>query len=129
MKRVVLSLAVLLVLFGAVAASAGEEHKAHKMEPQKVTLTGEVLDMYCFMNHPDTGMGDGHAKCAQSCINKGLPIGFLSDGVVYLIIGKDHEPASELVAEFAGAQSEITGTLVEHHGVKAIEIASIKAKS
>jgi hypothetical protein len=124
-----MSLAVLLLLVGAVAASAGEEHKMHQMEPKEVTLAGEVLDLYCFMNHPDTGMGEGHAKCAKSCINKGLPIGFLSDGVVYLIIGKDHEPAAEMVAEFAGMQSEITGTFVEHHGVKAIEIASIKAKS
>jgi len=126
MRTIVTSLAVVLLLTGAVAAWAGEEHD---MKGKKVTLTGEVLDMYCFMNHPDTGMGTEHAKCAKSCINKGLPIGFLSDGVVYLIIGKDHQPAGEMVVEFAGTQSELTGMLVEHHGVKAIEIASIKAKS
>jgi len=127
MRKIVTSLAVALLVVGAVTALAGEEH--HDMKAKTVTLTGEVLDMYCFMNHPDTGMGAEHAKCAKSCLNKGLPVGFLSDGVVYLIIGKDHEPANEMVAEFAGTQSVLTGTLVEHNGVKAIELASIKAKS
>lgn len=105
----------------------GDEHG--KMEKKEVTMTGEVLDMYCFMAHPADGQGPDHAKCAKACINKGLPIGFMSDGEVYLITGKDHESAADMVAEYAGTQSTITGTIVKHHGVKAIEIASIKPAS
>jgi hypothetical protein len=116
--------------FGALNALADQqgEHKDHNMggEPMKVTLVGEVLDLYCYMNHPAEGQGADHAKCAKNCIRKGLPIGFLADGKVYLIIGKEHESAADLVVDFAGGQARLTGILIEHDGVKAIEIATIE---
>lgn len=127
-----LSLVVGLGAFYAPAQAQHDQHKGHsdKMKMDKsegpTTLQGEVLDLYCFMKHPDSGQGAEHAKCAQSCIRKGLPIGFLSDGVVYLIIGKEHESAKDLVVDFAGSQAILKGTIVDHHGVKAIEVASIE---
>ena len=100
----------------------------HKMEgmSKQVTMVGEVLDMYCYMKHPADGQGAGHMKCAQNCIRKGLPIGFLSDGKVYLIIGKEHESAKDMVVDYAGMQSQLTGTLIDHDGVMAIEIEKIE---
>lgn len=111
-------------------AVAGEEHShdMSKMEkPKEVTLEGEVLDLYCFMNHPEDGQGPGHANCAKNCIKKGLPIGFLaSDGQVYLLIGKEHNSAAPIVADYAGAKSRLKGMLVMHDGIKAIEVVSIE---
>jgi hypothetical protein len=126
-----MSIAVGLGALGAVATAQHDQHEGHsgmKMGDTegRITLQGEVLDLYCFMKHPDDGQGSGHAKCAQNCIRKGLPIGFLSDGEVYLIIGKEHESAKDIVVDFAGSQAILKGTLVNHHGVKAIEIASIE---
>lgn len=141
MFRKTLKLALLTVVAGSLATGvAFAQHEGHehgkmmgeehgKMEKKEVTMTGEVLDMYCFMAHPADGQGPEHAKCAKTCINKGLPIGFMSDGEVYLITGKDHESAADMVAEYAGTQSTITGTVIKHHGMKAIEIASIKSAS
>jgi hypothetical protein len=123
MKRTLL-LALSLVMALAVVALAGDAEK--KEAKNVVTLTGEVLDMYCYMSHPETGVGAEHAKCANSCIARGLPIGFLaSDGTVYLIIGNDHSPANEMVKDWAGKPSMITGTIVEHKGIKAIDITGI----
>lgn len=124
MKRtLLLSLALTMAL--AVAATAGDEHK-DKKDKKTVSLTGEVLDMYCYMSHPESGQGAEHAKCANSCIGRGLPIGFLAtDGTVYLIIGSDHNSANEMVKGWAGKQSTITGTVVEHNGLKAIDITGI----
>lgn len=124
MKRtLLLSLAFVTVV--AVAAVAGEEHNDKKAK-NTVSLTGEVLDMYCYMSHPESGIGEGHAKCANTCISRGLPVGFLaSDGTLYLIIGSDHNSANEMVKGWAGKQSTITGTIVEHKGLKAIDIAGI----
>jgi hypothetical protein len=107
-----------------------DQHEGHKMKEdmaKEVTLVGEVLDLYCFMKHPANGQGAEHAKCAKNCIKKGLPIGFLADGKVYVIVGKEHESVGDLVLEFAGAQSKLTGTLFNHHGVMGIELASIEA--
>lgn len=122
--------------FGVASAQQGKAEGEHQMKEmhkdmpaKEVTMKGEVLDLYCFMNHPDTGQGAGHAKCAKSCINKGLPIGFLSDGEVYLIIGKDHDPVASMVADFAGKQSTIKGKVMMHNGVKAIELISIAPAS
>jgi hypothetical protein len=126
-----LAVAVGISAFGAVATAQHGQHQGHSDMKKSdadgiVTLKGEVLDLYCFMKHPDSGQGPEHAKCAKSCINKGLPIGFLSDGEVYVLIGKDHESAKDIVVDFAGSQAVLKGTLVTHHGVKAIEVASIE---
>jgi hypothetical protein len=67
-----------------------------------------------------------HAKCATSCITKGQPVGFLTtDGMLYVIIGQNHETANKQVVEFAGKKSTITGTVKDQNGLKAIELASI----
>ena len=115
--------------FGALNAYAQHEEQQQQniqSQSKEVTLVGEVLDLYCYMKHPADGQGLEHAKCAQNCIRKGLPIGFLSDGEVYLIIGKDHESAKDLVVDFAGKQARLTGTLIVHDGIKAIEIEKIE---
>jgi hypothetical protein len=123
MKRTLL-LSFALVMALAVVASADDMEKKDAKKP--VTLTGEVLDMYCYMSHPASAVGADHASCANSCISRGLPIGFLaSDGTVYLIIGSDHSPANEMVKGWAGKQSTITGTIVEQKGMKAIDITGI----
>ena len=88
------------------------------------TLTGEIVDLSCYMGHG--AMGADHAKCAQGCITKGQPVGFLTtDGMLYLVIGANHEPANPKVADFAGKKSTITGTVKESKGLKSIELASI----
>ena len=118
------SLRVALLVLVAVAMLSGASLAGDK--GKEVTMTGEVLDMFCFMKHPENATGAEHAKCANSCIKRGLPIGFLSDGVVYLIIGNDHKSSAEMVAGMAGRPVQITGVLLEHHGVKSIELTSIK---
>jgi hypothetical protein len=125
----VVGLSVFFVLGATKAFAQHEGHQHHKMHEEsnkEVSLVGEVLDLYCYMKHPARGQGLEHAKCAKTCIRKGLPIGFLVDGEVYLIIGKEHESAKDLVVDFAGTQSRLTGTLIEHDGVKAIEVAKIE---
>lgn len=121
MKRI-LVISMLLVM-GVVAIAAADDAK--KEEAAKpTTLTGEVIDLSCYMGHGAMGMD--HAKCAQGCITKGMPVGFLTtDGIMYVILGSNHEPANKQVADFAGKKSMITGTVKEDKGLKTIELASI----
>ena len=133
-----------LSVVGAIAFPAQQEHSSSKgtmsqtskgaeasmQTPSKqLTLDGEVIDLYCYMNHPESATGPDHAKCAESCMKKGLPVGFLSNGEVYLLLGKDHESIGAMAAQFAGVQSRLTGTLITHHGVKGIDVASIEPLS
>ena len=121
MKRI-LAIALLTIMSVVAIAAADEAKKEEAAKP--TTLTGEVIDLSCYMGHGASGMD--HAKCAQSCITKGMPVGFLTtDGVMYVILGSGHEPANKSVVDFAGKKSMITGTVKEDKGLKTIEMASI----
>jgi hypothetical protein len=109
---------------GAKAAGTPAAKPAAMAAAATTTLTGEVVDLSCYMGHGAKGMD--HAKCATSCITKGQPVGFLTtDGMLYVIIGQNHETANKQVVEFAGKKSTITGTVKDQNGLKAIELASI----
>ena len=132
-KRIFAAFLSILFATGLVVSTAVAQHDGRTGHDSQgkvtgdVTMKGEILDMYCFMKHPENGQGPGHAKCAANCIRKGLPVGFLGEnGTVYLIVGKEHESANEMVVEYAGKQAMLTGTIVEHHGMKAIELKSIE---
>ncbi|MEK7474168.1 MAG: heavy metal-binding domain-containing protein [Candidatus Coatesbacteria bacterium] len=110
----------------AYAGEAGHNDEEHA-KGTEVTLQGEVIDLYCFTVHPETGKGPDHAACASMCINKGLPIGFLAaDGTVYLLLGQGHESIKGKVAKLAGYPAELKGVVIEHDGIKAIQMSSIK---
>jgi hypothetical protein len=128
MKRILV--VALMLVMGAVAIAAAQcgtpakAAAAGEAAAKPTTLTGEIVDLSCYMGHG--AMGADHAKCAQGCITKGQPVGFLTtDGMLYLVIGANHEPANPKVAEFAGKKSTITGTVKESKGLKSIELASI----
>ncbi len=129
----VLSLGLALILGTGVALAHGDDgdHADHGDEKGKsVTLTGEVMDLTCYMQHPKTGQGAEHASCAKQCIKKNLPAGLKTkDGKIYLLIGKGHNPVADLVADFAGHNAKIKGTLVEKAGTNAIIVESaVRAK-
>jgi hypothetical protein len=139
MKRI-LAIALLVVMGSVAIAAAQCTPTAKAATPAKAapagtpaakeaaaaptTLTGEVVDLSCYMGHGAKGMD--HAKCATSCITKGQPVGFLTtDGTLYVILGQNHETANSKVVTFAGKKSTITGTVKDENGLKAIELASI----
>ena len=84
-----------------------------------VTVTGEVLDMACYLDHG--AHGEKHASCAQTCISSGLPVGLKSaDGKVYLLIG-EHKPANEQLAQYAAKTITVKGKLVSRDGITLLE--------
>jgi hypothetical protein len=129
MKRILV--VALFAIMGVVAIAAAQGTTKPAGEPaakpeaaKPVTMTGEVMDLYCYMDH--SASGAEHAKCASSCIKKGLPVGFLSsDGKMYVIIGKDHEPINAMVADFAGKKATVTGTVKSNGTLMGLELATI----
>ena len=90
---------------------------------QTITVTGEVLDMACYIDHG--AQGEKHADCAKMCIESGLPVGIKSkDGKTYLIIG-EHKPLNKELAQYAAKTITIKGKLVERDGFRMIANAEI----
>jgi len=91
---------------------------------QEVTVTGEVLDMSCYLDHGATG--EKHAACAKKCIASGLPVGIkANDGKTYLLIG-DHKPANSELADYAAKTITVKGKLASREGVNMIENAVVQ---
>ncbi len=106
-------------------ARAAEPDKDKLDASASKEVTGEVVDMMCYVDHG--AMGDGHAKCAGKCIRGNGPVGIVSDGKAYLVVGQ-HKPMNETLAEYAGKTITIKGKMAERGGIAMIENAEIVKK-
>lgn len=107
--------------------TAKTETKTPKTGTQ--TITGEVLDMSCYMDHG--AMGQSHKKCAEGCLKKGLPAGILgSNGQVYILL-EDHDASDAYKAalKHAAENVSITGNVVIKNGVQSLIVEKVDASA
>lgn len=92
------------------------------------TVTGEVLDMACYMK--SGARGEGHKECAATCIKGGSPMGILtSDNKVYLLLENHDKAAAYTEAKkYAGETVTVTGIISERNGMNAIVANEVKRK-
>ena len=115
LREWVIGLGSAAVLFGVQAAWAGER------------VTGEVIDLSCYLHHPQTSTGASHRKCAETCAKKGLPMGLLtSDKQVFLLL-EDHDNPKAYAAALAKAaqQATVEGDKANVGGVQAVIVESV----
>ncbi len=92
---------------------------------QTKTLTGEVVDLMCYLDHG--AKGEKHKSCAEKCIKSGGPVGLLSGEDLYLVIG-EHQPMNDQLASKAAQTVTLKGKVVEKNGMKMIENAQLVEK-
>jgi len=127
-KPTVLKIAVAASFITALAFSPmalAEEHEHSKDADATKTVTGEIVDMMCFVDHNATG--DKHAACAAKCIKGGGPVGISSEGKTYLVVG-EHKPMNDQLAEYAGKTITLKGKVSEREGVLMLANAEIVKK-
>ncbi|MBI4369581.1 MAG: hypothetical protein HY547_05060 [Elusimicrobia bacterium] len=117
-----------MLTLGLAYAHEGHGHHDEKAEAQgktaiaeSVTVTGEVLDLSCYLGHGSAGKE--HQQCAKDCLLKlHVPAGLLtSDGTVYLLVpDHKHEKAFVSVPKMAAQQIKVTGKRVMQGGLQAI---------
>jgi len=126
MKRMILA-ATAVILAGSLLAHA--ETKTKKAAASSsVTLTGEILDLSCYLGH-DHSAGKDHAKCAKACLTgKGASAGLLTkDGKVYLLVGgHDNGDVYKTACNLGGEQAKVTGTKSDKGGLQAIVIEKVE---
>jgi hypothetical protein len=125
----------MVLLVGAGSAWAHSEHEhgeaatqqtAASSASQEQTLTGEVVDVFCYLSHGNEGLGRGHAGCAKKCIKSGLPVAIKVGDQLYLASMADHTAANAKLADLAAEQVTVRGKVMEKDGQHLIAISEIQ---
>jgi hypothetical protein len=114
----------MMALFLVAISSAASAHEGHHhAKTKEVTLTGEVVDITCFVDHD--GTGEKHASCAQKCISGGNPVGLLVKDTLYLIVMSSHEPPNAKMAPYAGKLVQVTGKAAAKNGIHVLDLETV----
>jgi hypothetical protein len=128
MKKYLITGLAALLLTGASWADEGHGHDAKTAAgaAAAITVTGQIVDPVCLLNHNDSG--PEHRNCAQACAKMGIGLVFYNDKdhQLYNIMPTGHANPNDKVVEFAEKHVEITGTIHKQAGYQAIEIQTIK---
>jgi hypothetical protein len=128
-KPTVMKIAVTATLMGAFAIAPlalAQEHEHGDDAAASKEVTGEVVDMMCYVDH--NAVGEKHGQtCGAKCIRSGGPVGIVSDGKAYLVVG-EHKPMNDQLAEYCGKTITLKGKMADRGGVAMIENAEIVKK-
>ena len=62
-------------------------------QPERVTVTGEVIDPWCYLSEIMWATGSAHHQCAIWCARGGIPVGIIGDDEqVYIVLQMDSDP-------------------------------------
>ena len=128
-RPTVLKVAVTATFIAALAAAPlaiAQEHEHGAEAGASKEMTGEVVDMMCYVDHNAVGEKHGQS-CGAKCIKSGGPVGIVSDGKAYLVVG-EHKPMNDQLAEYCGKTITVKGKLAERGGVAMLENAEIVKK-
>jgi len=92
------------------------------------SVTGEVVDLTCYLAHPQSGQGAGHRKCADVCLKKGLPAGLLTaDKQLYLLLEDHDNPKPYATLKDKAAETvTVEGEKVTQNGMQGIVVETVK---
>jgi type 1 fimbria pilin len=120
LQRLVTGCSILLLVIVAASAAA--------YAAESVTVTGEVIDTYCYSMAG--AKGEAHRQCALECAKKGIPVGLVEDGTnkVYVLLpSKNASPLPQSVIDNMARKVTITGKVVESGGSRFLTVESIKS--
>jgi hypothetical protein len=130
-KPTVLKIAVAATFIAALAISPLAVAQEHEHGKEKLdaaaskSVTGEVVDLMCYIDHNATG--DKHSACGNKCIKGGGPVGIVENGKAYLVVG-EHKPINDELADSCGKTITIKGKIAERGGVAMLENAEVVKK-
>jgi hypothetical protein len=124
MKVAVAATCITALTISPLAVAQEHEHGGDTAASKEVT--GEVVDMMCYVDHNAVGEKHGQS-CGAKCVKNGGPVGIVSDGKAYLVVG-EHKPMNDQLAEYCGKTVTLKGKMAERGGIAMIENAEIVKK-
>jgi|ERR1041384_6861973 hypothetical protein len=128
-SRSVLKIAMAATIVAGLVFSPcviAEEHEHSTDAAAAKEVTGEVVDMMCYVDHNAVGEKHGQS-CGAKCIKSGGPVGIVSDGKAYLVVG-EHKPMNDELAAYCGKTITLKGKMAERGGIALLENAEIVKK-
>jgi hypothetical protein len=124
----IIQLAAAIIISASVAAvlMKWSERRAHPVAgAQEILVTGEVLDMTCYI--ASNLSGPEHAECARVCIRNGEPAGIKAqDGKVYLLTGEPGQSINAKLADYAAQIVTIKGRKTMRDGFAQLQVEEIR---
>ena len=118
--------AAALVVATALAATAAAAATAG---PKRVTVTGELIDTWCYVTEIMYALGTAHHQCALWCAIGGIPVRIRDDDDnVYVILkmeGDDTSVANRRIAWIQTHKVTVDGDLYERDGVKYLIVTHV----
>jgi hypothetical protein len=121
-----LAAAILISVSVTALLMKWSEHRNRTaLGPQEILVTGEVLDMTCYI--ANNLSGPDHAECARVCIRNGEPAGIKTrDGKVYLLTGEPGQSINAKLAEYAAQVVTIKGKKSFRDGFAQLQVEEIR---
>ncbi len=117
--------------FFAIAAliSAAMAAPATAATAERVKLTGEVIDSWCYITEIMYAEGSAHHQCALWCAAGGVPVGILGDdGQVYMVLklgSDDTSVANPAILRIQSHRVTVDGSVYERDGIKYIVVNKV----
>ncbi|MEQ9616522.1 MAG: hypothetical protein RLN60_00635 [Phycisphaerales bacterium] len=93
-----------------------------------IEITGEVLDLKCYLGAMRPGEGVTHRGCAVLCVQGGIPPAIKDPlGNVHVLAGASWEAMNERAMPHVGVPSRVTGTAVLRGGVPYVLVETIES--
>jgi hypothetical protein len=106
---------------------AAKTSMSHEATAPDKSVTGEVVDMGCYLAHE--AHGAKHIACGTKCVAGGMPMGLLSaDGSLYLLtLNHDNPDPYNALKKMVGQNVTVTGPVNERGGVKGLDVSKMVA--
>jgi len=116
-----LAVALSLALMVAPGAQAAKS--------KRVSVTGEIVDTWCYVTEIMYGLGTAHHQCAVWCAVGGIPVSVKSDdGSVYVVLKVEEDDSSVANPRLLNIQTHqvtVDGDLYERDGVKYLIVTQV----
>jgi len=97
--------------------------------PKRVTVTGEVIDSWCYLSEIMWALGSAHHQCAVWCAAGGIPVGILGEDEQVYIVLKREDDANVLenprIMRVQTDKVTVSGDLYERDSVKYLAIDQV----
>ena len=114
-----MALTILGTTLGTVPAQAA----------QRIEVTGEVIDSWCYLTEIMYPEGTAHHQCALWCAAGGIPVGILADdGTVYIVLKFEDDTASvanATVMEIQSHRVRVEGELYPRDGINYLVVSRV----